>query len=356
MGRDRDIYMVSIPMVCGAVAAAFASQSASAIPYLMAAISFPCLALATLPSVSTAGEFHWRISYNPVFWIAVFFIAGAVSYTTAHIVSSGHTIWNPFAGMAERASSGITSLPFKDEENKALLKALILGDRTYLSKATTSHFRDAGAAHLLALSGMHLGIIYLIINKMLSIFGNRPPARKARSFSVIMITGIYTAMCGAGPSLVRAWLFILLNEGAKILERPQPPQQIFCAALTLHIITKPEGITGIGFQLSYLAMVGIVFVWPHIRAWMDSRIWQALSLSISCQLFTAPLTLIYFHTFPKYFMITNLIAAPLMPIVIVTGMIAIAANAAGLDWNWLYMASEMPASALRYLLELISGL
>lgn len=356
MGRSRDIYVVSIPMVCGAAAAAFASQSASATPYLLAAISFPCLALAALPSVSTAGEFHWRISCSPVFWIAAFFIAGAVSYATAHIVSSCRTIWNPFAGMTERISAGIMSLPFKDEENKALLKALILGDRTGLSKATASHFRDAGAAHLLALSGMHLGIIYLIINKMLSVFGNRPPARKARSLAIIATTGIYTAMCGAGPSLIRAWLFILLNESGKILERPQPPQQIFCAALTLHMIISPESITGIGFQLSYLAMVGIVFVWPHIRAWMDSRIWQALSLSISCQLFTAPLTLFYFNTFPKFFMITNLIAAPLMPIVIAAGIIAIAANAAGLDWNWLYMASEMPASALRYLLKLISGL
>ena len=127
-------------------------------------------------------------------------------------------------------------------------------------------------------------------------------------------------MTGASPSLVRAFLFILLNELARLLPgRRRSPLNLYCTALTLQLALSPGVITSLGFQLSYLAVLGIVTVFPHLDAWYPRgprldplrRIWSAVALTLSCQLFTAPLVWLRFREFPKYFLITNLGAMPL---------------------------------------------
>lgn len=359
MKSNSGISAVSLPLVCGAgIMALFPSLNHSS------AVLFCCVAmpLATASAAYANASFSGRNTVSKsgssyaelIFIIVLFLLAGALSYALNIILSPLSPDLRPLSGAGRTLGSIIEDLPFKDSENNALLEALLLGNREGLSALTTRNFRNAGAAHLLALSGMHLGIIYLVAGGILSVLGNTDTMRKFRSIAIIAITGLYTSMCGAGSSLLRAWLFILLNESAKMLERPQPPQHIFCAALTLHIIFRPADIADIGFQLSYLAMTGIVFIWPAMREWMDSRIWQAVSLSISCQLFTAPVTLYYFGTFPKYFMITNLIAAPLMPVVMCTGIAATLFKAFGADSPLLYGICEFPSTALRWLLGLIA--
>ena len=296
----------------------------------------------------------WRNS--GLLWTAVFFILGLFCYFSRVAILPSIPDRTYFSTAGETLTGAIESIPFRDSNNNALILALLKGDRSGLARQTIADFRNAGAAHMLALSGMHLGIIYLILNRLLFFLGNTPPARKTRYALITLLTLFYTLMCGAGASLVRAWLFILLNSLSRILDRPQPPGQIFCVALLLHLIARPESICEVGFQLSYLAMAGIVFIWPEMRTWMDSRIWDALALSISCQMFTAPLTLLYFGTFPKYFLITNLVAAPLMSIVMTCGIIATAASALSLEWSLLYTICEKPITLLCRLLENIAAL
>ena len=255
----------------------------------------------------------------------------------------------------------IEHIPFRDKEDNALVEALVIGDRSRLSQGTKRDFRTAGAAHMLALSGMHLGIIYLVINRLLCLMGNSIPARKARNLIVTAVCGLYTLLCGAGPSLVRAWLFIALNEGASFLNRPQDPRQVFCAALTLHLIFRPESIMDMGFQLSYLAMVGIVFVWPVMREWYRAKglgrsIWDAATLSISCQLFTAPLTYFHFGTFPVYFLITNLAGSLLMSLVMASSLAAMTVHTAGGDnfAKTICPFCEWPVRAMRNFVHIIA--
>ena len=363
MVAGKDIYRISVPLAAGVCAAAILFSR------MDNAFGWRCIITGTIPVVISSlllavlRSEGSPTSRNPLLWEAVFFLTGFLCYATSHAVIRPAGVGQCIGGASERIAFIIDSIPFHDKENNALAKALVLGDRSGLSRATVSDFRKAGAAHLLALSGMHLGIIYLAINKVLLIFGNSIPARKIRNITTICLCGLYTLLCGAGASLMRAWLFIALNEAAKFLDRPQPPRQIFCSALTLHLIFKPRSIGDIGFQLSYLAMVGIVFVWPWMREWYKAggigrKIWEAASLSICCQLFTAPLTLIYFGTFPKYFLITNLVASPLMGVVMGCGVVAlcIAAAAAGGACGWVFSACEAPFEALRTLLGLIAGM
>lgn len=354
MPRTSNIYMVCIPITLGAGAAAFLC-GISLLP-LAARYASGAVLMAVILVATGCCIYRKQVSRNIPAWAMIFFLTGAFCYCNAYItgISDKTTVMFPQAGL--RVRTLILGIPFTEKSDNAMLLALICGDRTMLDADTMNDFRKAGAAHLLALSGMHLGIIYLIVRRTLGIFGNSTTARNVRSAATILITGLYTLFCGAGASLVRAWLFIMLAETSLILHRKQPPQQIFCTALTLHLIMNPLRIGELGFQLSYLAMMGIVFLWPHIRVWMNSKIWDGASLCISCQIFTGPLSYFYFGTFPVFFLVTNLLAAPLMTVVMLCGIIATAACAIGVDTTWFYKICELPVMGLRMLMETISAI
>lgn len=384
--KDEYIYRISLALTAGVGAGAAISPPGAAggplgglaggagcgpaAPYaaaglLMAVLTAALPALASLPGngyrsngleISPDQDIPQSWRNSGLLWTAVFFLLGLFCYFNQAVVLPSVPDYAYFNRAGKTLTQAIESIPFQDSNSNALTLALLKGDRTGLARQTIADFRNAGAAHMLALSGMHLGIIYLILSRLLFFLGNTPPARKTRYILITLLTLFYTLMCGAGASLVRAWLFILLNSLSKILDRPQPPGQIFCVALLLHLIARPESICEVGFQLSYLAMAGIVFIWPEMRTWMGSRIWDALALSISCQMFTAPLTLLYFGTFPKYFLITNLVAAPLMSIVMACGIIATAASSLSLEWPLLYTVCEKPIILLCRLLGNIAAL
>lgn len=365
MAAGNEISRISVPLAAGVLAAAVLfsrMDNVSGWRYIDTAVIQALLCLSVAPALADGG----RLRSSLPFWYVIFFLCGLLRFCTSDLIlystaSGDGTDGELFRPAYEAVRTLIEEMPFADSGNNALAKALILGDRSSLPKEVISAFRNAGAAHLLALSGMHLGVLYLIANRILSLAGNTPVLRKIRNVTVIALTGAYTLLCGSGPSLVRAWLFIALNESGKLLGRPQPPQQTYCAALTLHLLIRPGSIMETGFQLSYLAMAGIVFIWPLVKDWIEedgaiSRIWKAATLSISCQLFTAPLSYFIFGTFPRYFLITNLFAAPLMTVVMCCGVAATALWSIGVEWEWFYLCCEMPFTLLRNLLGVIAGM
>ena len=379
VGKDicKDIYLVSLPLCTGTASAAVLLAFLPRCSYIAAPACLCLLCAAALP-VLLPSRFG-TMQRSPLLWTGIFFILGCFCFCNASIVSPGiDTGFSRLSLLHGRLCSQIDALPFSDENTNALLKALLLGDRSQLHRDTIIAFRNAGAAHLLALSGMHLGIIYLIINKILKLAGNSRGASRLRSGATIVLTLLYTLLCGAGPSLVRAWLFILVREGGNMLGRRQDARQVFCVALLLQLCFRSSCIRELGFQLSYLAMVGIVFVWPHVRSWYGAieeslhgeragtmvkpgkRLWDVLSLSICCQLFTAPLTWFHFGTFPQYFLLTNLLAAPLTSLMLASGIAALAGSlifgADSAATTVLAQVCEVPATALQALVKLISNM
>lgn len=303
-----------------------------------------------------------------------FFFAGMFCFLSRSITGpcSGPLV---LRSALESFSSGIDAAGYSGEQTAALLKALLCGDRSCLAKDSINAFRTSGASHLLALSGLHLGVIYMVAGKLLFFLGNSTPGRTIRSVSVVSLCGFYTMMTGASPSIVRAFLFILLKEILWLCPgRTSGTAGIYCTALTIQLALDPLEISSPGFQLSYMAMAGIYTVYPILEGWYPElpsnrgreaadrgprvklafasimkKIWNAAALSVSCQLFTAPLAWLYFKSFPPYFLIANLISLPVCEGLIVSGL-------ASLAIPFLVPVTDFLADTLIRCTEIISGL
>lgn len=237
--------------------------------------------------------------------------------------------------LGDRMQSFIDGISFKNSSTNGIIKALLTGERSGLTTEVTKAFRDSGASHILALSGLHLGIIYAIICKMLSITGNGKKMREVRSALIIVTCGLYTLATGAGASITRAYIFIVIKEIAEMTCRHASLKILLAAAAMLHLAFDPTAAADVGFQLSYAAIFGIAYIFPHLRniwtnEWKGLRwIWESAALSISCQLTTGPLAYCYFGTFPQYFLLTNLIAIPLAGMIIPAALLTTVLSAAG---------------------------
>ena len=263
---------------------------------------------------------------------------------------------------AEKLRGIIGTIPFRSPGTAPLLDALLTGDRSGLSRETVMTFRQSGASHILALSGLHMGIIYILLDKLTGVLGRRPSARHIRFWTILAAAGYFTLMTGASPSIVRAFLFIAINETLKLSGRPRNAVRVLCLALLVQLVIQPKVISTLGFQLSYLAMAGIFILYPVMDKWYpESRsplrwIWKTAALSISCQVFTAPLVWLRFHTFPRYFLLANLLALPLVTVLMTLAVVTIALQAAGIYPTAAVWATDAAAKLLTGVLEIIASL
>ena len=340
---------LAIPFAAGVVAAAVAGR-----PFATAlAGSVAVLAL----MAASAGRKY-------LVTVPLFSVLGALCWSTAALVGPPP---RPvaLAGAMDALQAAINGAGFPGGHSGAIITALLTGRKGLLPRASINAFRAAGASHILALSGLHLGIIYSVLRRVLSPLGNSPLWRSVRSVITVIFCGLYTLATGAGPSIVRAFLFILIGESARATgHRTISPSGTYCLALTLQLVIAPQLITSAGFQLSYLAMLGILLLFPRLRDWYPQgrgpnplrRIWTAAALTISCQIFTAPAAWWHFHTFPRHFLLANLIALPLAEAVIITALASLLLTALGICPQFLVQTCGSLVQLMEFCLETIASM
>ena len=362
MTDQKDIVGISLPLAAGAGAGAL--LVARCLPGLL----YPAGAVA-LSLVIACGFFS--LKYKNLLSVALLFLCtGFFCMLTWQLGTAGTPTPQPGAIVraGERLRAAVEAIPWPSESSGALVKALTTGDRSALDKETVRIFRSSGAAHLLALSGMHLGIIYLMLTGLLRPLGHGRRARVLRYGVVVCGCGAYALLTGSGPSIVRAALFIFLWETAKLLGRRPDAMRVWCGGLILQLALNPSVITQLGFQLSYLAMAGIFLLFPLLRDGYPSegrvsdrlnlprRIWDALALAISCQFFTAPLSWLTFGTFPTYFLLTNLLAMPLTTVLMGCAVSTILLSVLGCCPDMLIQATDTLCQGLIQTLSIIASL
>lgn len=259
----------------------------------------------------------------------------------------------------------IEAIPFRHEDTAALIKALLTGERSSIPREVTEAFRTSGASHILALSGMHIGIIYGIVSKSLAPAGNGTKAVAVRTLAIVGICGFYTLAVGAGESIVRAFIFILINEAARFTHRYRSLKHTLSCALIFQLALSPSSISSVGFQLSYAAMAGIAYIHPWLqKCWPDDgsgpnpfrKIWEMASMSISCQITTGPLAWFYFRSLPMHFLLTNLMAIPLTGLIIPASLLTVLLCSIGICPDILIQLTEFLVSALTGSLTVIAGM
>lgn len=196
-------------------------------------------------------------------------------------------------------------------KEQGVAKALILGDRSGLDGEITRQFGNTGAMHVLAVSGLHVAILVQILQWILGQFPSLLSKNNALLTGLIIVW-IYSFMTGLSASVVRsAWMFTFLS-GSTLLQRNYQPFNSLAASALLILIWNPNFLFDIGFQLSYLAMIGIFVFYQPLSKWIYFKnkwirqAYEGTMVGIAAQIMTVPLTLYYFHQFPNYFILTNL--------------------------------------------------
>lgn len=203
-----------------------------------------------------------------------------------------------------------------DKYANQVAKALLLGQKKNLEKEVNDAYVTAGAMHILAVSGLHVGIIYGFFFLFVKPFRLQVGKRVLYLSVIILLIWGYALLTGMSPSVMRAATMFSIMALAQMKSRnPSIFNAIALSALIL-LVYDPLLIFAVGFQLSYLALIGILLIQPIlIKLWAPKSkvleyIWQISTVGIAAQLITFPISAYYFHVFPSYFFLSNLIAIP----------------------------------------------
>lgn len=258
---------------------------------------------------------------------------------------------------------------------RAVLQSLILGDRHELDRDTRQAFADAGSMHILAVSGLHVGMIAWILSwLMMSLLGHPLEHEKCKRWCItilpIIILVFYAIITGLSPSVVRSVLmFSLLHIGLIIRPTRSHWNEVAASAFFI-LLFRPNDLQTVSFILSYSAVVAILLIMPHLEQALRLPHWPRLlrfwgsiaAVSICAQIGTLPWTLHYFNQMPLYFLLTNLFVVPwvqlvVMPLaILVIGIGSIGAFNGTAFWHFLLRLTEWSVSILCDFNEWISQL
>ena len=217
----------------------------------------------------------------------------------------------------------------KGEREHATASALVLGVTDGLDNELIGAYAATGSLHVLSVSGLHVGIIYWLILLVLKPLNKTTPGKWTLAiFSIAVLWG-YAFVTGLSPSVLRAVTMFSFVALARPWSQRTNIYNTMAASAFCLLLYEPYLIMSVGFQLSYLAVIGIVYLQPVLsrlwepRNWLWENIWQITCVSIAAQVATFALGLLYFHQFPVYFLFSNLFVIPASFIVLVSGIVLI---------------------------------
>jgi len=245
--------------------------------------------------------------------------------------STGFAIKRLFNNWKQKITKIINNQPMS-RDTKALLQALLLGEKSNLDPEIKRAYVSAGAMHVLAVSGLHVGIVLLFINSFFKVFEFKRRGKYyhvSKSIIILLIIWTFAGITGFSPSITRATtMFSFLVIGKALNRNTNIFNSLAIAAFVL-LFHNPFALLSVGFQLSFLAVFGIAFFYPKIfpliyfKNTLARKTWALTSVSLSAQLTTFPLALLYFHQFPVYFLLSNLVVIPFAFMIVISGLVLI---------------------------------
>lgn len=218
----------------------------------------------------------------------------------------------------------------------AIVNALLLGQRQDISEEVYNNFAAAGAIHILAVSGLHVGIIMLLLNWILKPLTYLKHGAVTRTIFVILFLWSFAIIAGLSPSVSRAVTMFTAVTIAINFKRANNIYNTLAVSAFILLLLKPNFLFEVGFQMSYLAVLGIVSIRPILynywkpKFWLLDKFWSLFTVTLAAQIGVLPVSLFYFHQFPALFFVSNLIIIPFMGIILGLGILVIFLSS--LDW------------------------
>lgn len=209
----------------------------------------------------------------------------------------------------------------------AVVSALVIGERKDIDNDTNMAYARAGVTHILSVSGLHVGLISTVLG-MIFLRG-RNKRRIAPYLIVITLIWFYALISGGSASVLRSALMFSMFIVMQLMGRDKNMLNVIFSSAFLLLIFDPLLLCDIGFQLSYLALLGIVLYYEKISSlfsfnnYLFNEAWKITAVGIAAQLLTAPLCLYYFHQFPMLFWLSGLIVIPVSTIILYAGVLLI---------------------------------
>ena len=234
------------------------------------------------------------------------------------------------AALRDKIILKLKSAHFGSEE-LGIIQALLLGQRNDISEDTYNNYKNAGAVHILAVSGLHIGILLMLLQFLFRPLERLRHGKTLKLGLIVLLLWAYAFLAGMSASVVRAVTMFSFVAYALYLNRPSNTFNILALSMFFILLAfDPNLLFQVGFQMSYAAVFAIVWIYPLLqkfwspKKYLVQKIWQLLSVSIAAQLGVLPISLYYFHQFPGLFFVSNLLVVPFMGMVLGMGILVIA--------------------------------
>lgn len=232
--------------------------------------------------------------------------------------------------LADQWRSSIVSVLHRYLESPsdiAIAQALLYGYDDDIDSELVQSFARTGTLHVLAVSGMHVGLLFLVLTTLMKPFANNESRRRIVAMVQALCIWAYALLCGCSPSILRACVMFTFLLIGKQVNRTGNPFNSLCASAMLLLVFDPNLLFHAGFQLSYAAVGGILAFYRRLyllftfRYRLLDEIWKVVAVTCAAQTLTLPMSIAYFHSFPTYFIPANLIIIPLTTLLIYLGLL-----------------------------------
>lgn len=276
-----------------------------------------------------------ELKQSVVVMLLVFLLGGCLMSRSLLLSSSPTDTMEASPSMMQRAQSNALELRTQlvnalsdkglDHQELAIVSAMTLGDKSLIDKDLRSDYSRAGASHVLALSGLHLGIIYFVLSFMTSCWRRRYHhwSRPVAEGLILITIWSYVVLVGMSPSVVRSAIMMTVYSLLSLQNRNRSSLNALAFAAIIMLVVDPMILFSISFQLSFVAVAFILLYQGRIYSFIPSSshpivkwCWRLLSVSFAAQLGVAPLTAYYFHQVSTYFLLSSLVVMVFTPLII----------------------------------------
>lgn len=275
------------------------------------------------------------------------------------LTSAPRTLSGFAAKFRENINVKLKRYPIGQDE-RALINALLLGQRQDMNPEIIENYSNAGAIHILAVSGLHVGIVLWMLQWLLKPLNYIRRGKLYKVILILLFLWSFAIVAGLSASVTRAVMMFSIVAVAINIKRKANIYNTLAISMFTLLLIKPQFLFDVGFQMSYLAVIAIVSIQPWLQNLIKIKIqpfkmlWQILTVTLAAQLGVVPISLYYFHQFPGLFFVSNLIIIPFLGLILGLGIVIILLALANILPIWLATIYHYIIAAMNWIVGWVS--